>query len=379
MITLDPAAVVTRIQKEAAEYIAKRKEATLIVGLTAGGTRHILGFRSPDAELVPEPQADSIYEIGSFSKVYTASVLAVLEQRGVIALEDPISRHLPSHLRLKPEIAGLTIRQLATHTSGLGRLAPRFYKFVYEDYRTCYLRYRKEDLYQDLEQVELSRPPDTGWEYSIIGLGTLGHILELATGQPYEELLKETICKPLGLKDTGYDQSDEQLERIIHGYDVEGLPLPNWYHDVLLPQGGLRSSMQDMLAFAEANVSGDGTPLAKALSRARQIHTELPVPELYGPLPDEGQAPGREPRVFSQGLGWHAFAVPRGRVSWHAGATVCYQSSLGVCEPLRLGIVSLTSYSKNLTDLMDLPRLNLDWLTEASQYPREEYSFHNPA
>ena len=335
--SIDVQGLLSQMENGAQEYCAERPESTFIAGLSARGKREILSFRSPDAELVPIPGPETIYEIGSFSKVYTTSVLAVLEAQGHISLEDPISKYVP--VDMPTDVAGITIRQLATHTSGLARVCKIFGKMAYEDYRTCYLRYRKEDLYEELRTVELAYPPGQGSEYSIIGMGTLGHILELVAGKPFEALLAETICEPLGLKDTGYELSDDQLSRVVRGYASDGEPMPSWYHDVLLPQGGLRSTMTDMLTFAEANLRNDGSTLLKALSRTREHHVE----RSQALTPIEGG-----PKYSIQGLAWWGFETPKGTAWRHDGCTLYYQSSVSVCEPAAVALVALTSYGNNL-------------------------------
>ncbi|MGH7094661.1 MAG: serine hydrolase, partial [Stellaceae bacterium] len=85
----------SRIEDDTHKYLAAQNNATLMVGLSVGGERHIRTFRSPDAEKVPLPNVASTYEIGSFSKVFSTSVLAVLEAQGVISLDDTIRKYLP--------------------------------------------------------------------------------------------------------------------------------------------------------------------------------------------------------------------------------------------------------------------------------------------
>ncbi len=340
-------AVLSRIEDDVQKYLVPRPDASLIVGLVVDAKRHIRSFRSPGTELVPLPDASSVYEIGSFSKVYTSSVLAVLVGQGAISLDDTIDTYLP-FLDLKPEIAQITIRQLATHSSGLNRCATIFMKMVEEDTRTCYLRYRKEDLYEELESTELVFPSSEGWEYSIIGMGLLGHIIELATGKSYEENLREHICAPLGLPDTCYTNSDDQLVRMMRGVDRDGSTTPNWYHDVLMPQGGLRSTMADMLSFAEANLAArqadDGSALHAALRLTREPHFQIPdtfvIPEQIRPRDK-----------IQMGLAWWGVDAPNGPAWEHGGVTQYYQSSTWVSDVAPIALVALTSYYGTLPDV----------------------------
>jgi len=351
------------IGSEADGFLADKEESTLIVGASIGGDRDFRSFRSANAQYVAVPATDTIYEIGSFSKVFLASVFAVLETEGVVSLDDPISRYLPSGLHAPQEIAEITLVDLATHSSGFDRLCKIFAEIVEEEGAygspTVYLRYRKEHLYEELARGELTFPRGQGWAYSIIGMGLLGHILELATGETFEALLKRTICEPLELPDTTYTLTKEQQGRVVRGYESDGTPTPNWYHDVLMPQGGLRSTAEDMLRFAEANIratrDGDDSVLSRALRRTREVQLEWP--EGYERPASYGDAD------FTQALSWWGFDGPAGRYWWHPGATVVYQSAVGIDENAEVALIALTSNRLNLRhieNLTVLPTLHRD-------------------
>ncbi|HET7573460.1 MAG TPA: serine hydrolase domain-containing protein [Gaiellaceae bacterium] len=354
------------IADDADGYLAGKEESTVIVGASIAGDRGFRGFRSADAQYVGVPEPDSLFEIGSFSKVFLASTLAVLEAEGVVALDDTIARYLPTHVQLPPEVAAITLFDLATHSSGFDRLCKVFAEIVEEETPygsgAVYIRYRKEHLYEELAAGELTFPRGKGWAYSIVGMGLLGHILELATGDPWEQILKRTICEPLGLADTTYTLTREQQARMVRGYEPDGTATPNWYHDVLMPQGGLRSTAQDLLAFAEANVraarDGGDDVLSRALRRTREVHLEwaegVERPRSYG---DE---------EFTQGLAWWAFERPTGRIWFHPGSTVVYQSSVAIDENAEVALIALTSNRLNLRHIENLqvfPVLQRDtWL-----------------
>lgn len=362
----------SRIEQQAEEYVSTRPEATLVVGLSVQGERHVRTFTAPGAEHAPLPDAQSVYEIGSVSKVFSTTVLALLEDDGLIGLDDPIGAHLPKHLRLRDEIGSITIRQLATHSSGLGSVGKQHQKLIDEEMRgteppfgcyTHYLRYKKEHLYSDLETAELEYPTGEGWLYSVLGMGTLGHILELVTGRPYEELLVERICEPLGLAGIRYTLTADQLSRVVYAYDGEGQPCPNWYHDVMLPQGGLRGTIADLLTFAEANIAAsvedDPSKLSKAMRRARELHYALP--EGFVPLGET------EPADFVQGLGWRGLERPTGRAWWHGGTTLFYLAGCGVDEHAQVGFAVLSSYRRSLLDRVVLHPLQQEWFRLASE------------
>jgi CubicO group peptidase (beta-lactamase class C family) len=364
--------VLNELAGQAEEYLSTRPEGTLVLGLSVNGERHVRSFRAPGVAHAPLPEAMSVYEIGSVSKVFSTTVLALLEGEGLIGLEDPISAHLPKHLRLPAEIGSITIRQLATHSSGFGSVGKLHQKLIDEEMRgteppfgcyTHYLRYTKEHLYSDLESAELEYPTGQGWLYSVLGMGTLGHILELVTGQPYEELLVERVCRPLGLADIRYTLSDDQLSRVVYAYDGEGQPCPNWYHDVMLPQGGLRGTIADLLTFAEANITAsveqDDAPLSKAMRRTRELHFAAPETFIA--------AGETEPLSFVQGLGWRGLPRPTGRAWWHGGTTLFYLAGCGVDERAQVGFAILSSHRRSLVDRVALHPLQQEWFRLACE------------
>jgi CubicO group peptidase (beta-lactamase class C family) len=370
-------ALLPEIRKQAEDYLSTRDEATLNIGITTRGERRILSLCSPNAQHATAPAPDAIYEIGSISKTFTNTLLAVLEDQGLLSIEDPIGTHLP-HLKLRPEVAAITIRDLATHSSGLPGIGQTQQGFILEEIRgseppwgtyTHYLRYKKEHLYADLESIELLYPTGQGWLYSIIGMGTLGHILELVTGRSYEDLLREHVCGPLGLSDTGYTMSLEQTGRMTLAYDAEGQPLPNWYHDVLLSQGGLRSTLNDMRSYAEAQLrarlTAESSTLARAMRRTRRPYLVLPKD---GHVRREGEEPDGPLSVpwsnqIVHGLAWRGFE--RGSAWYHPGTTLFYHSGIAVDDEVGVGLVMLSSYRKTLTQMDALNELFMDWFERA--------------
>lgn len=376
-MSADIDALIPELRKQAEDYLSTREEATLNIGLTVHGERRIISLNSPNAEHVTVPALDSVYEIGSISKTFTNTLLAVLEDQGLLSIEDPIGKHLP-HLRLRPAVAAIRIRDLATHSSGLPGIGQTQQGFILEEIRgseppwgtyTHYLRYKKEHLYADLENVELLYPTGQGWLYSIIGMGTLGHILELVTGRTYEELLREHVCAPLGLTDTGYTLSLEQTARFMLAYDAEGQPLPNWYHDVLLSQGGLRSTMSDMLTYAEAQlrarVRAETSPLARAMRRTRRPYLVLAKDGLVRRDGEDPDAPLSVPwtNQIVHGLAWRGFE--RGSAWYHPGTTLFYHSGIAVDDEANVGLVLLSSYRKTLTQMDTLNELFMGWFERA--------------
>jgi CubicO group peptidase (beta-lactamase class C family) len=354
MSARDLDALLSEIDAEAAQHLDGVPEGTLMVGITVDGERHIRRYRSEGAELAVIPSDDSVYEIGSVSKVYCATVLASLLNEGRLSLDDTLASHLPNGANLRPEIARLTVRDLVTHTAGVPSVGRIHQTYIDEEtrgqalpplgYTTHYLRYRKEHLYKDWETIPLDNPTGTMWNYSVISMGTVGHILELVTGQTFEDLLIERVCKPLGVGDTRYELAEDQQIRMVRAFLPNGSPAPNWYHDVMMPQGGLRSTMSDLLTFAEANIAAgrgeDDSTLAQAMRLAR-------TPVRSAPRVID---PKNKGDVIQQ-LAWRGVEGRPG-ASEHGGVTLFYQSGLAVDDATKTGVVMLTSSHDNMGDVI---------------------------
>jgi CubicO group peptidase (beta-lactamase class C family) len=372
-VRVNVSGLVAGFEAEAAEYLSARPESTLSFGLSVHGERTLRYLRAEGAQHAPVPDATSLYEIGSVSKLFMATVLATLEARGTLALDDPISKHLPPHLRLAPEIAAITVRDLATHSSGLPDDGAELLRIQESEgrgdlppwgYYTQYLRYRTEHLLSDVETATLQYPTGEGHSYSVLGMGVLGLVMELAAGRGYEELLHEIVTGPLGLRDTGYASlTPEQERRVVWAYGPDGQPDPSWHWDVMLPQGGLRSTIADLLTFAEANVTasreGDATELGSALRRGREVHWSPPEGYLL---------PGTEiPFPFVQGLAWMGFRTTQpGRHNWwHPGTTQFYNCGLGVSSEHGVALTAVSSAHSGIGDPAQHIPMVMGWFLKA--------------
>jgi serine-type D-Ala-D-Ala carboxypeptidase/endopeptidase len=145
---------------------------------------------------------DTIFEIGSATKVFTSLLLADMVQHGEVALDDSVTQYLaPSFFPVRiPKRNGrcITLIDLATHTSGLPRLpamSPKNRDNPYADYSV-------QQLYQFLDAYQLTRDIGSQYEYSNLGGGLLGHVLARRAGMDYESLVRSRICGPLGMNST---------------------------------------------------------------------------------------------------------------------------------------------------------------------------------
>jgi len=308
----------SRIDPLAKPLIEKRVAVGFVVGILKEGRTEFLPYGETARGSGLAPDADTVYEIGSITKVFTGVLLADAVERGLVGLDDPVQSHLPAEVTLPVKGTPMTLAHLAEHTSGLPRLPDNISP---ADPANPYADYDVERLYAALADHGPQRPPGS-YEYSNYGAGLLGHLLALRSGLVYEPLLVERVLGPLGMPDTRIRLDAGQRARLAPPYAADLEPASNWDLAALAGAGGLRSTGRDLLRFAQANLEPPGGPLGRALEAARS--ERLPI---GGGL--------------AIGLGWHIAADHQTR--WHDGGTGGYHSWLAVIPSLRLGVVVLAN------------------------------------
>jgi CubicO group peptidase (beta-lactamase class C family) len=238
----------------------------------------------------PDTPTDGRFEIGSVTKTMTATLLALLVAEGTLALDDEIGRWLSAGAN-----GGITLRKLATHTSGLPRIAPNFRPV---DPDNVWAGFTPELAEEGLRQVTLT--PGATRVYSNFGYQLLGLVLERASGQDYAALITDRLLGPLSMTSSGVGRAGGGIPLPGHS---GGREVPHW--DRPLPgAGGVEATIGDLARYAEACLRPPPTPLGAAL-RAVQ----------------EPQAPIEAGRA--QALGW---IVVDGRLRGHSGGTGGFSS-----------------------------------------------------
>ena len=211
--------------------------------------RGSFGWEDVDARRPATPQTQ--YHVASVTKAFTASLAVILHDRGVVNLDEPVVRYLPAGVSISttPELgATITLRQLASHTSGLPRGVPGRVQSVEGWYQL-----EPQRLYAHLANVELEADPGTAEEYSNLGFGLLGHVLERAAGKPFDRLMQELICDPLQLERTAIP-ADDTLHPAT-GYDRRSrLATTHSLQERLAASGGLVTSAEDLATFLAAQM-----------------------------------------------------------------------------------------------------------------------------
>ncbi|HTW22985.1 MAG TPA: serine hydrolase [Candidatus Baltobacteraceae bacterium] len=297
----------------------------IVVGVIGPEGRRVIAYGHLGQGDSRPLNSDTVFEIGSLTKVFTSLLLADMVQRGEVALDDPVSSYLPASVRM-PQRNGrqITLVDLAMHTSGLPRL-PTNLQIKNPD--NPYASYTVADLYQFLSSYQLNRDPGSQYEYSNLGGGLLGHVLALRAGMSYEALVRSRICDPLGMKDTRITLTPEMKARLAVGHNQGLEPVANWDFPALAGAGALRSTASDMLTFLAANLGYTKSPLAPAM--AAMLKVRRPT----------GQ-PGLE-----TGLAWLIVTANSKEIVWRNGGTGGYRSFMGFDPAAGIGVVVLSNTS----------------------------------
>jgi len=226
------------------------------IALLVGDSTTFIGVKRQNDSVISVENRTGIFEIGSVTKTVTATILAKLAYEGAVDLDAPIKTFLPITLR-QSSLNGkeVTLLHLANHTSGL----PKEPDNVSTDWAmpgSPYQTYDQTKLYDYLsKRIVLQSTPGEKREYSNLGGGLLGHLLTLIAKKPYEALLQESICRPLGLRNTIVTLDSSHMQRLVWGRDPAGNVVPNWELNVLTGGGGIKSTAEDMATYLRANLT----------------------------------------------------------------------------------------------------------------------------
>jgi serine-type D-Ala-D-Ala carboxypeptidase/endopeptidase len=263
-----------------------KTNAAIVVGLVNPNGAQFYGYGNMSNANHIIVNKDTIFAIGSITKVFTTILLADMVNRGLVNLDDPIEKYLPTSIKV-PTFNGqkITLENLATHTSGLSEFPSSHCVSNFngtddddEDsiqarlfFIECDKNYTFDQLYQDLSNTTLIREPGLKFEYSTFGISLLGHILALKSGMSYDRLVEERILNVLGMNSTSIVLSDAQKSRLAIGH-LNGQELPFWNTSrPIAPAGGLHSSVADLLKFASANLGLIDTKINDAMKESHII------------------------------------------------------------------------------------------------------------
>jgi D-alanyl-D-alanine-carboxypeptidase/D-alanyl-D-alanine-endopeptidase len=295
----------------------------IVAGLITPDGRRLVSYGTFEKGGARRVDGDTLFEIGSVTKVFTSLLLADMVRRGEVTLDDPVAKYLPAGTKV-PERGGkqITLADLATHTSGLPRLPTNMES---RDPNNPYADYDAARLYAFLAGYQLPRDIGSKFEYSNLGAGLLGHALSRRAGMDYETLVRARITGPLHMDNTVVTLTPALKARLATGYDPSLEPASNWDLGVLQGAGALRSSANDLLKLLAAELGYAPTPLKPDMDAMLATRRSMGAPRA------------------EQALGWEVLSLPQGEIVNHGGGTGGYRTYVAFDLKRRVGVVVLSN------------------------------------
>lgn len=314
---------------------------TLVVRHGQVAHTNAVGFQ--DLENKKPMKVDSIFQVMSMTKPVTAVAIMMLAEQGKLAIGDPVENYLPefkgqmmvesksaTELKLRKPSRLITLRDLMTHTSGMTGPLPA-------GAADLYTRMDRPLAYAVtlFSQQPLDFEPGSKWQYSNSGIATLGRIIEVVSGQPYETFIANEIFRPLGMKDSFFFAPPEKTGRIAMVYKTVGGKLVRAGGDILggdpaqyrhgskypAPEFGLYSTASDLAAFYQMMLNG-GTYNEHRLLSPDSVRVMSTVHTAE--IPKAGWYPGG-----SYGLAWEVVKDPIGTATLMSIGTYMHGGAFG--------------------------------------------------
>jgi D-alanyl-D-alanine-carboxypeptidase/D-alanyl-D-alanine-endopeptidase len=308
-----------------------KRSKSIVVGIIDSSGKHIISagvLSDKDRRL---PDANTEYEIGSITKVFTSLILADMSLKKQLNLSDPFLKFLPKEVKpVDKKVRDITLLNLATHTSGF----PRFPNNAdSKDLENPYADYTVGQLYEYISGFQPDQAPGSQYQYSNTGYSLLGQVISKVSGKDFESLVKDQICTPLKMNSTVIILTPGLRSNMATGHTEYGKPVANWDMPALASNGALRSNMNDMLKFAAANlglVKSDLYP-AMELSHLKRVKK------------------GQDDAFVT--MGWTLMNVGSKQVLWKDGTTAGYRAFIAIDKKNKKGVVILSNSLNQINDI----------------------------
>ncbi|MBI4962664.1 MAG: serine hydrolase [Desulfomonile tiedjei] len=296
----------------------------IAIGLITREGQAVYGFGSVRRGENLTPDRDTVFALASISKVFTGTLLADTVLHGKVKLDDPIGPFLPTRVTThRGAVNKITFLDLATHTSGLPRMAPRKRQTVGFTPREPMTL---EEMYAFLSTFRLSHNKKPEFLYSNLAIALLGQTLALVNHESFDAMLQQRICGPLKMNSTRAWPNENMRRYLAQGYNKIMEPVTPRKLLVGKSSGGLYSTAGDMLKFLAANLGMVDAPIVPAMKFA--------------------QAPRRlvnEQKNAYMGLAWHVRQVRGTDIVSKNGGIPGFQSYVAFSPQEQVGVVALAN------------------------------------
>lgn len=284
------------------------------------------GFGFADRERQKPATADTVYRVGSVSKLYTDLGIMQLVEQGKLDLDAPVSNYLPDFKPRNPFDRPVTLRQLMSHRSGLVRESPvgHYFDPVEPSLEASVL---------SLNSTSLVYPPEARIKYSNAGIATVGFVLERTQGEPFAKYLERVVLQPLGVERSAFELTPEirphLADAVMWTYDGREFAAPNFQLGTA-PAGNLYSTVRDQAKFLSALFAGGQG--AKGRLIGAETLEKMWKPQFAAPDATSGF-----------GLGFHVKQFDGHRRVGHGGAVYGFATEVAALPDAKLGVAVVTN------------------------------------
>ncbi|MCL6455148.1 MAG: beta-lactamase family protein [Alicyclobacillus sp.] len=306
--------------------------------LVASGGEIVLrgGYGMANYELDVPNTPETVFRIGSVTKQFTALAVLQLQERGLLQVSDPLATYLPDF----PNAERITLHHLLSHTAGVWNYTetPAFLQM-------CRRHYTVDELIDTFRDAPLDFEPGEKFSYSNSGYVLLGKVIEVASGQTYEDYLEEHVLGPLGLQRTGMDHGETLVKGRAAGYQrrEDGTLENAAYIDMSCPYaaGALCSTVDDLYTWDQALYAG------KLLSAAS-------FDQMFQPYSEDGY-----------GYGWRIWSHNGRRLISHSGGVNGFASMILRFVDDRATVIVLSNILSEVASYTSLELADLLFATAA--------------
>jgi len=309
------------VDKAVSAYIQIKGNVGLSAGVFYKGNSYFYNYGERKKEINRLPTEHSLYDIGSITKTFTSTLLAIAVNQKKVTLETSITQYLPDSVAINPALKKITFKELANHTSGLPREPDDMARTI-TDANQPFGNYGNKEMFSFLKHFKQVRQPGTQYEYSNLAVGLLGLLLEQIYHTSYQELIRSYITAPLKMNETMVTIDTLKYNNLAQGYDELLEPVPFFNLVSFRSAGAIKSSTSDLLTYAKAQWATPDSTLSKGLNLTHQVTF------------NNGSA--------IVGLVWNCSADNQ-KVIQHSGATGGYRSNVCVDLDKQIAVVVLTN------------------------------------
>ncbi len=350
-------AKLAEIDSLVASDFARNSVGSVTVGVVSGNQLiWTKSYGKADMEKQQPADKDTVYRIGSITKMFTALMLEQLADAGKVHLSDPLEKYFPEVNSVQgrfKDAPPITLAQLATHTSGMGREPDDLEKYLQGAVADW-----EKTLIAALPHVHYVFEPGTRYSYSNIGYATLGAALGRAAGEPYIQYVPKHIFGPLGMTHTALEPNPDLLAHLSKGYEARADKIdsetPQREHagrGYKVPNGAIYTTVGDLAKFCSFFM-GDGPATVLKTNRLEYYLHQV-------------EMPSNADLNYGYGLGFEAMRRDHYVAVGHGGAVSGYQAGLYMNRETHIGVIVLANaLGRGAVGTSDLALRSLDLLSK---------------